>query len=135
LHKSLKCVIKDYVIIMRQYLLLYHNFGISACGTKVAWEMDMDSEAKLSRESTSSWDHAFRQSMNRELVSFRRMLPELLKRCQGSYVALSGGKVVDEDENEIALAERVTNRFKDGFVLIKHVVENELKNSSLHHSR
>jgi hypothetical protein len=57
----------------------------------------------------------------REEAAFERLLPELLKAMPGRYVAVLDGKVIDQDKNEIALAERVIVDNPERFVLIRQV--------------
>jgi hypothetical protein len=46
----------------------------------------------------------------RERRAFQRLLPDLLKTHRGKYVAVHDEKVVDSDEDEVALATRVWQR-------------------------
>ena len=57
----------------------------------------------------------------REEAAFERLLPDLLKTIPGRYVAVLDGKVIDQDKNEIKLAERVIPDNPERFVLIRQV--------------
>jgi hypothetical protein len=46
----------------------------------------------------------------REYRAFLRLLPELLRTHEGKYVAIHDGKVVDTDDDDIALVDRVHDR-------------------------
>ena len=46
----------------------------------------------------------------REYQAFLRMLPELLPRYRGRYVAVHEGQVVDADADDVALVRRVHAR-------------------------
>jgi hypothetical protein len=46
----------------------------------------------------------------REYRAFLRLLPELLEKHRGQYVAIHGEQVVDTDKDDIALVQRVHAR-------------------------
>jgi hypothetical protein len=46
----------------------------------------------------------------REYRAFLRLLPELLLTHKGKYVGIHEGKVVDTDDNDIALVDRMHDR-------------------------
>ena len=46
----------------------------------------------------------------REYQAFLRLLPELLPRYRGKFVAIHDGQVVDSDTDDIALVQRVHAR-------------------------
>ena len=69
----------------------------------------------------AQWAASMRKSFERDLESFQRMLPQLLQRGHQAFVALSNGEIVDQDNDEIILAQRVARSFKDRFVLIQEV--------------
>ena len=56
-----------------------------------------------------------------EDAAFRQLLPGLLERIPGQYVAIQDGKEVDHDPDEMSLAERIQARFRNDFVLIRKV--------------
>jgi len=56
-----------------------------------------------------------------ELAAFQKALPSLLKSHPGKYVAMLGGEIVDEDNDEFALAGRIEDRYPKQFVLIRRV--------------
>ena len=57
----------------------------------------------------------------REEAAFERLLPELLSTIPGRYMAMLDGKVIDQDKNEFTLAERISGRCLERFVLIRRV--------------
>ena len=61
--------------------------------------------------------------MLQEEVAFDAMLPELLGRYPNEFVAMAQQQVVDHDQDEIALANRVHTRYPDTLILIRPVVE------------
>jgi len=63
----------------------------------------------------------FQTAFEHEQRSFIRMLPDLLKTLSGQYVAVHGGEMIDQDSNEIKLAERIESKYHSEFVLIRKV--------------
>jgi len=61
----------------------------------------------------------------RELEAFHRLLPDLLKGREGYYVAMRDGLVIDQDANDIQLAERVCLKYPDDYVLVRKVQRDE----------
>ena len=59
--------------------------------------------------------------MFREKEAYQAMHHELMTQFAGQYVAISQGKLVDNDPNEMALLERINNRFPQQTVLLKQV--------------
>jgi len=72
---------------------------------------------------TQEWGESVRDNVQRELAAFRQMLPNLLLTHNGEFVALSDGKLIDQDKDEFALAERVSHKFPGKFVFIQEVVK------------
>lgn len=64
-----------------------------------------------------------RASMEREFTAFRNMFHKLREEHDGEYVALSDGEVIDSDKDELVLAERVSRKFADRFVVIQGICE------------
>lgn len=56
------------------------------------------------------WPPAPRSKWEREYRAFRRLLPQLLPTERGRYVAIHGEQVVDRDNDEMALIQRVLRR-------------------------
>ena len=57
----------------------------------------------------------------RESAAFERLLPALLDVVPGRFVAVLDGRVIDQDEDEFSLAERVIGHYPKRFVLIRRV--------------
>jgi hypothetical protein len=55
---------------------------------------------------------------------FREALPNLLDKEPGRFVAVSAGKIIDQDSDEFSLVERVAREHPDQQVLIQPIVEN-----------
>jgi len=64
----------------------------------------------------------YHEEFQRETSAFDALLPGLLESSlAGAFVAVSGGQVIDKDEDEFALAARVERTHRDRFVLIRQV--------------
>lgn len=63
------------------------------------------------------------EQLERELVVFRRRLPQLLRRYGGQYVAIREGRVVDHGPDDSKLALRMYKRFGNTVLLIAKVEE------------
>jgi hypothetical protein len=61
--------------------------------------------------------------MLQEEVAFDAMLPELLRRYPNEFVAMAQQQIVDHDQDEITLANRVHTRYPDALILIRPVVK------------
>jgi hypothetical protein len=84
----------------------------------------LETTAKLqmpSLEDYREWKRQLRGNAQREMLVFERMLPSLLKDSKGVFVAIAGGELVDRDESELLLAQRVAKTHHDRFVLIRQV--------------
>jgi len=79
--------------------------------------MAQDLEAESARSEPENDLNAF----HRELAAFESFLPDLLRRQRGRFVAVFRGSVVDEDEDEFALARRMEVGHRNDFVLIRRV--------------
>jgi hypothetical protein len=64
-----------------------------------------------------------RAQMLQEEATFDAILPELLCRYPNEFVAMYQQQVVDHDHDEIALAERVHERYSDAVILIRPVLD------------
>lgn len=72
-------------------------------------------------EEALEWDRNFRQSFEREETAFQQLTQHQLISFKGQFVAISGGKIIDQDRDEISLARRVSRLPKEKFILIEHV--------------
>jgi len=57
---------------------------------------------------------------------FRSIAAGDLFTYRGQFVALSGGKIIDNDWDELALAKRVSLLPKNNFILIHQITETDL---------
>ncbi len=61
------------------------------------------------------------EEFERESTAFAKLLPDLQKAKPGRFVAVYGGKAIDDDTDEFVLAERIQRDFHGRFVLIRCV--------------
>jgi hypothetical protein len=81
----------------------------------------IDAEAEFT--TVRSIEHEFQREEN----AFLRMLPSLLRTNYGKFVAVVDGRLTDEDDDEIVLAERVERKFRTRLVLIRRVIQGEIQ--------
>jgi hypothetical protein len=79
----------------------------------------------IDQERDLQYRQPFQSVFDCEQRAFIRMLPDLLKTLSGQYVAVLGGEVIDQDSNEIKLAERVESNHRSEFVLIRKVSQEQ----------
>ncbi len=79
------------------------------------WSHNEEMKRKLNQSGGSTRDQDFE--------AFCRALPALMKTDPGLWVAFSGGRLIDKDPDEFALAERVARDHSGQRVLIQPVVE------------
>jgi hypothetical protein len=77
----------------------------------------------IDRESVPPPKESTLQGFRREFDAFQRLLPGLLNTQLGRFVAVHNGQIIDEDEDEFALAERVERAHRSEFVLIRQVLQ------------
>jgi len=66
-------------------------------------------------------------AIDREEAAWLRLHPWLRERYSGQYVALYNGKLVDRDEDQIALYERVQRRYPGKFIWIAQVKDTPIE--------
>jgi predicted transcriptional regulator len=64
---------------------------------------------------------AARHEMEQEAQAFRRLHPDLLATIPGQYAAVYRGQLVDHDEDQLALYQRIEARLSGLPVLIRQV--------------
>ena len=64
------------------------------------------------------------ESLAAERNAFERQRAQLMRRYPGQYVALSGGRVVDHNKDDEALAARMFARFGDAVFYIARLEQN-----------
>ena len=79
--------------------------------------------SSVSPEEGVKWSEVLDKNIDRELVHFRRLLPELLHTDKGKFVAIADGAVVGRDADEHDLANRMAVEQAGKFVLIQLVDE------------
>ncbi len=63
-----------------------------------------------------------RQRMKREMQAYALMHADLLRKYPREYVAIQQGKLIDHDQDQLALYQRVEKRHPDKPILIKQVL-------------
>jgi argonaute-like protein implicated in RNA metabolism and viral defense len=59
--------------------------------------------------------------MEKEQLAFHRLRPELLTLYAGQYVAIYQGKVIDHDNDKLALVARIDEKYPSQVILVKLV--------------
>ena len=93
-----------------------------ARGFAKAWRgwIDIDLKTSAQQEYTPPRPEGFQY----EKESFEKMKDELLNKCEGEYVAIYGGKVVDHGKDQIEVLNRVYQKY--GYVEVYcHLVTKE----------
>jgi hypothetical protein len=85
---------------------------------RISVEMPVD---KLIASLPAAGESAF----DREKAAFDRMLAALLASHSGKFVAVQGGQVIDMDDDEFALAQRIERDHRGEFVLIRQVLPSQ----------
>jgi hypothetical protein len=67
----------------------------------------------------------FQQEFIRDSRAFDALLPALLGTRLGRFVAIYKGEMIDEDEDEFALARRMEVSHRSEFVLVRRVCTGE----------
>ncbi len=76
-------------------------------------------------ERDKTWMEEQHQILMREYAAFEQMKPELLKTRKGKFVAIHNGELVDFDDDENTLTERVYGKFGYQTILMTEVTETE----------
>lgn len=93
---------------------------------RIAWQKqqavtDVIAEALKFVEAILSQKNPEEILMEWEEAAYQIMHAELMARYAGKYVAIHGGQVVDHDESEIALLQRLDERYPAQVVLMRRV--------------
>jgi hypothetical protein len=67
----------------------------------------------VSKSQTKVLSERAENPLGAEELAFRRQRPQLMKRYAGQYVAFYGGRLVDRDKDDEALAERLFKKLGD----------------------
>ena len=65
--------------------------------------------------------HTINGQRQREIAAFQQLHASLLKNHLGEYVAIFGERVVDHDNDKVALLQRIDSKYPNDFVLIRQV--------------
>jgi hypothetical protein len=94
---------------------------ISELRRNVLPRQQTDNQLRDRTSAPESEDEIFKLFQS-ELAAFNQVLPSLINTRPGKYIAMTGGEIVDEDDDEIVLAERIESRYPRQFVLIRRAV-------------
>jgi hypothetical protein len=87
----------------------------------------MNSESATVDENAEHWQKSFEAKLAFEEGLFRSIPLDVLRDVEGQFIALSDGKIIDHDWNELTLAKRVSLLPKTKFILIHQVVKDDLQ--------
>jgi hypothetical protein len=68
---------------------------------------------------------SFYADFRRDVDAFKKMLPTLLQKFPGDYVAILGGNIIAHEATWEKLVQLTKEKYPDRFVLLEHVVETE----------
>ena len=83
--------------------------------------VDILTEVVAMAERNSGPRNAAEAKMTQEYVAYQVMHEELLAKYAGQYVAIHQGQVIDHDESEALLLQRLNQNYPDEVVLMKQV--------------
>jgi hypothetical protein len=72
-------------------------------------------------EGSIFYQHPSRRLMESEAAAFAAMHHELVAQYLGKYIAMYQGQVIDFDDDEKQLVERIAMKYPDAIVLIRQV--------------
>ena len=76
-----------------------------------------------------------REAMNREIAAYKALHPELIKNYLDKYVAITGGKLVDSDNDPVALLQRIRQNFPNQVALRRKVEMGDTPEIRVNHPR
>ncbi|MEZ4865546.1 MAG: type II toxin-antitoxin system RelB/DinJ family antitoxin [Caldilineaceae bacterium] len=79
--------------------------------------------------------HEHRSIMEQNIAAYRAMHNELVNRYLGQYVAICGGKLVDQDPDPLLLLERIRKNYPDQVVLRRKVERTPEREIRVRHPR
>jgi hypothetical protein len=74
-------------------------------------------------EQAKAWQAEQQRILERERAAFERLKPELLKTHPGKWVAIVDGELVDSDDDEDALVQRVYAKYGYRTIFVEEVRE------------
>lgn len=72
------------------------------------------------------------EKIDQEIEAYKAMLPELLQRLPGDWVAIHDQQLVDHDTDYLALIQRVRDRYGNTAILIEQVAKNYVEELWFH---
>ncbi len=88
---------------------------------QMARERAMEPSALAAEAIRAYLRSAAQHDMEREAEAFRRLHPNLLATIPGQYAAIYRGQLVDHDTDQVALCQRLEQRFRGLPVLVRQV--------------
>lgn len=88
---------------------------------RLAEERSSSVEEMASQTIRVSLEQDAHKKMQREIVAYRAMHPQLRETHLGQHVALFQGQLVDSDQEFLALFLRIQKRYPDEVVLMREV--------------
>ncbi len=71
-------------------------------------------------------DKAYNDHFEQEVAAYVAMHPQLLEKYEDKWVAIYGGQVIDTDSDDVALFERVTDRYGEDTPVFFHRVTRDV---------
>lgn len=107
--------------------LTEHPLILEQAGKPVAAVIPIDDYKQFAawreREQAQAWQTEQQRILERERAVFERLKPELLKTHAGKWVAIVDGELVDSDDDEDALVQRVYAKYGYRTILVEEVRE------------
>jgi len=73
------------------------------------------------QEKARTWQEEQERLLQKEIIAFERMKPELLKTHKGKWVIILNGQLVDSGDDRQTLSKRAREKFGDRTMLIEQV--------------
>lgn len=116
-----------YTLPIDERQLTEHPLILERRGKPVAAVIPIDDYEQFAawreREQAQAWQAEQQRILERERAVFERLRPELLKTHAGKWVAIVDGELVDSDDDEEALVQRVYAQYGYRTMLVEEVRE------------
>lgn len=87
------------------------------------WRTKLRRKPVVKKRQALTWREKQERLLSKEIAAFDQMLPDLMKTHRNKWVAILKGKLVDSDDEEQTLTDRVLEKFGDRTMLIRQVTE------------
>lgn len=116
-----------YTLPIDETQLTEHPLILERGGKPVAAVIPIDEYERFvawrEREQARAWQAEQQRILERERTAFERLKPELLKTHPGKWVAIVDGQLVDSDDDEDALVQRVYAKYGHRTIFVEEVRE------------